>query len=279
MGRRSPRARRPGLEPVERRDLLSLPTVMMAAHYNGMVNSPRVRAMLADAGTTAASRASSTSTASNASPAMAASSGAGGRGRFAPSSTSIAVPENQGYQLNPGYNLVLQPTGTATPAEVKRQIFKAAFRGTYVITPGSYSSQQSQVFIRGAGTSTSMLHTDIQMRIAVAADPTLQTTGAAGIFDRNLNSNTVLGLNLAGPRTSVDSRGRPNQFTTVTLDVNASAGTYDEGFSQGVVDVTYYPSRKRGPGIIEQGTAVVRIQAQIYSALVGFILRNASINP
>ena len=33
------------------------------------------------------------------------------------------------------------------------------------------------------------------------------------------------------------------------------------------------------PGVYEQGTAVVKIHGQIYSALVDFILRNSDINP
>ncbi len=78
-------------------------------------------------------------------------------------------------------------------------MFKAVYRGPYIIGPGSFSSQAMQVFIRGAGTATTMLHSDIQMRLAVATDPTLQTTGAAVIFDRNLNSNTVLGFNRRPP--------------------------------------------------------------------------------
>ena len=65
----------------------------------------------------------------------------------------------------------------------------------------------------------------------------------------------------------------------MTVDVNASSGIYDEAFSQGVIDIHYYPSRKKTPGVFEQGTAVVKVHGQIYSALVDFILRNASLNP
>jgi hypothetical protein len=180
---------------------------------------------------------------------------------------------------NPGYNLILQPTGTATPGQVKRELFQAVYRGPYTITAGSFSSQALQVFIRGAGTANTMLHSDIQMRLAVPSDPTLETTGATGIFDRNLNSNTVLGLDLASPTSNVDSRGRPDLITSVTLDVNASAGIYDEAYAQGVIDIHYYPARRRIPGVFEQGTAVVKIQAQIYTGLVAFILRNSDINP
>ena len=124
-----------------------------------------------------------------------------------------------------------------------------------------------------------MLHSDIQVRLAVPTDRTLETTGASTIFDRNINSNTVLGLDLATPITNVDSAGRPNVISSVTLDVNSSSGAYDEGFAQGVMDIHYYPSGRKTPGGLEQGTAVVKIYGQVYSANVAYILRNTDINP
>src|SRR5271157_3300625 len=275
MGRRIARNRKPTVEMVEHRELLSLVTDIMAGNHNALINSPKVRALLAgvsNPGTTQAASASGQVT-----PTSTTSS----RGGFTPTSNSIALPQNQGFlpPASPGYNLVLQPTGTATPAEVKRQLFTAVYRGPYIIGPGSFSSQSLQVFIRGAGTSTTMLHTDIQMRLAVASDPTLETTGASVIFDRNLNSNTVLGFDLSTPRTNVDSQGRPNQITGVTLDVNASAGVYDEAYSQGVIDIHYYPSGKKTPGALDEGTVIVKIYAQIYAPNVDFLLRNTDINP
>ncbi len=275
MGRRISRNWKPTVEMVEHRELLSLVTDIMAGNYNALVNSPKVQALLDGVSNPATTQAAS------ASGQVTSTSTASGRGGFTPTSNSIALPQNQGFlpPASPGYNLVLQPTGTATPAEVKRQLFTAVYRGPYIIGPGSFSSQASQVFIRGAGTSTTMLHTDIQMRLAVASDPTLQTTGSSVIFDRNLNSNTVLGFDLSTPRTNVDSQGRPNQITGVTLDVNASAGVYDEAYSQGVIDIHYYPSSKKIPGAAQQGTAVIKVYAQIYAPNVDFILRNSDINP
>jgi len=275
MGRRISRNWKPTVEMVEHRELLSLVTDIMAGNHNALINSPKVRALLVGGSNPVATQAAS------ASGQVTASATARSRGGFTPTSKSIALPKNQGFlpPATPGYNLVLQPTGTATSAEVKRQLFTAVYRGPYIIGPGSFSSQSMQVFIRGAGTSTTMLHTDIQMRLAVASDPSLETTGAAAIFDRNLNSNTVLGLDLATPRTNVDSGGRPNQITGVTLDVNSSAGVYDEAYAQGVIDIHYYPSSKKIPGAYEQGTAVIKIYAQIYAPNVDFILRNSDINP
>jgi hypothetical protein len=275
MGRRIARNWKPTLEMMEHRALLSLVTDIMAGNHNALINSPKVRALLDGLSNPVATQAASTS------GQVTTSATASGRGGFTPTSESIALPQNQGFlsPASPGYNLVLQPTGTATPAEVKRQLFTAVYRGPYIIGPGSFSSQAMQVFIRGAGTATTMLHTDIQMRLAVATDPTLETTGASVIFDRNLNSNTVLGFDLATPRTNVDSQGRPNRITGVTLDVNASAGVYDEAYSQGVIDIHYYPNSKKIPGAAQQGTAVVKVYVQIYAPNVDFILRNSDINP
>jgi hypothetical protein len=275
MGRRISRSRKPAVEYVEPRVLLSVVTDIMAANHNALISSPKVRALL--------SGVSSPNTNQVVPASSQAATGAtvNSRRRLTPTSQSIALPQNQGFlpPASPGYNLVTQPTGTATSAEVKRQLFKAVYRGPYIIGPGSFSSQAMQVFIRGAGTSTTMLHSDIQMRLAVATDPALQTTGASVIFDRNLNSNTVLGFDLSTPRTNVDSKGRPNQITGVTIDVNASSGVYDEAYAQGVIDIQYHPSGKKTPGGYEQGTAVVKIYAQIYAPNVDFILRNSSINP
>ena len=125
-----------------------------------------------------------------------------------------------------------------------------------------------------------MLHSDIQMRLAVASDPALETTGAAVHLRPE-------------PQFQHRSRFRPGDpphqcrqpvagpitITGVTLDVNSSSGVYDEAFAQGVIDIHYSPTSNKIPGAFEQGTVVVKIYAQIYSPNVDFILRNSSINP
>ena len=65
----------------------------------------------------------------------------------------------------------------------------------------------------------------------------------------------------------------------MTLDVNASAGVYDEAYAQGVIDIHYYPTSKKIPGADQQGKAIVKVYAQIYAPNVDFILRNSDINP
>ena len=205
---------KPTLEMVEQRELLALVTDIMAGNYNALVNSPKVRALLdgvSNPGTTQAASASGQVT---------TSATASSQGRLTPTSKSIALPQNQGLlpPASPGYNLVLQPTGTVTPAEVKRQLFKAVYRGPYIIGPGSFSSQAMQVFIRGAGTATTMLHSDIQMLLAVASDPSLETTRAAVIFDRNLNSNRQSAIG----RAEHDSASTFAPSTWATMNVTSA---------------------------------------------------------
>jgi hypothetical protein len=242
MGRRISRELRPYLDVCEHRELLSAITDMMA------VSS------------------------------LAAAHGSGGSGGFVPSTTSIAIPQNQSPPST-SLNLALTPTGTLTTRQLRREKFVAKFWGTYKIGAGRTSTEALQTFITAVGTANTMLHCDIQMLIITPKDPSTMIGGVAGIFDRNLNTNTSLGFDLLAPQQDVDRRGRPNHFPKVALDVNASAGYYTEGYAQGVMNIRYIPSGKHTPGVIDQGTAVVTIHAQIYTPSTNFILRNANIDP
>ena len=120
---------------------------------------------------------------------------------------------------------------------------------------------------------------DVQVRIVKPLDPALPNSGVLAIFDRNLNSNTVLGLDFLGSYTSVDHAGRPDFFNQVSVDANLSSGLYDEAFSQGIIQIHYIPSGKQTAGVFSQGTAIIKFHLQIYTPQVGFILANSSINP
>jgi hypothetical protein len=203
------------------------------------------------------------------------------------SSQSIAISANQGPLLNsnnpnnPINNQALAPTGTLTPRQQRKERFVAHFVGTYTVGAGVTSDQRIQTFIAAAGSANTMLHSDIQMLLVTPNDPSSPIGGASAIFDRNLNSNTVLGLDLAAPQSSqfINRLGLPSLLPTVSVDVNASSGTYDEAYSQGTIDVRYIPSGKHTRGVISQGKAIVTIHAQIYAPNVDFILRNANIDP
>ena len=252
MGRRIPRDLRPFMEEFERRELLSAITDLIAA-----------------SSIAAGRKAQSAATA-------------------AISSESIAAASNQGPLLNstnpdfnPINNQALAPTGTLTRRQQRKERFVAQYVGTYTVGAGVTSDQRIQTFITGVGSASTMLHSDIQMLLVSPIDTSSPIGGASAIFDRNLNSNTVLGLDLAAPQSSqyINRLGLPSLLPTVSVDVNASSGTYDEAYSQGTIDIRYMPSGKHTRGVISQGKAIVTIHAQIYAPNVDFILRNANIDP
>ncbi|SIN74658.1 hypothetical protein SAMN05444166_0604 [Singulisphaera sp. GP187] len=254
MGRRD---RRPYLEEIERRELLSLLSVLMIDNQRRAFQ-PYVLHQDLRAGT------------------HRVGAGTTQFPPFTPSKSSIAVPANQG--ASPTNQAVFQ-TGNLTPHEQKRQRFVARFEGPYIIGPGRTDTEAIQTFIRGVGSANTILHGDIQLSIITPKDPNAPLGAVAAIFDRNLNSNTVLGFDADGAHQNVDSAGRPNHLDHVTIDANESSGVYDEAFSQGTITIRYKPNGQRGRRVIDQGTAVVTIRAQIYTTGTDFILRNADINP
>jgi hypothetical protein len=204
-------------------------------------------------------------------------------GSFGSSITLDSTTLNQGPLLNADgsiNNMALAPTGTPKPGQLKKEQFTARYEGPYSVVPGKTTTQATQTLIQGTGTANTMLHSDIQMRLVTPSDPSLPMGGVASIFDRNINTNTVLGMDLAAPQSDVDAAGRPNHIPTVSLDANISAGTYVEAYSQGVINIRYIPGGRRTiPGAISQGTAIVTIHARIYTANSSFLLRNTSLNP
>jgi hypothetical protein len=249
MGRRILRDLRPTLEEIERRELLSAITDVMAG--NSIAVGHKAESAI----------------------------------RNATSSQSIALAQNQGPFINPVTGVVenqaLVPTGTLTKREQKRERFVAQYVGTYSVGAGHFSDQRIQTFITAAGSANTMLHSDIQLLLVTPTDTSVPVGGVSAIFDRNLNTNTVLGLDESVPQTAqyINRLGLPTFIPTVSLDVNLSSGTYDEGYAIGTMKIHYTPSDKHTRGVISQGTAVVTIHAQIYTSNVGFILRNANIDP
>ena len=110
MGRRNPRDLRPSLEEIERRELLSAITDVMAG--NSIAVGHKAESAITNA----------------------------------ISSQSIALPENQGPFVNPvtgvTENQALIPTGTLTKREQKKERFVAQFVGTYMVGAGITSDQR-----------------------------------------------------------------------------------------------------------------------------------------
>jgi hypothetical protein len=253
MGRRILRDVRPFLEEIERRELLSGITDVMAGNsINAAAMKSRV-AVLASG-----------------------------------SSQSIAAAANQGPLLNsnnpnfnPINNMALAPTGTLSKRQQRKERFVAKFVGSYTVGAGVTSDELIRTFITGVGTSTTMLHSDIQLLLVTPNDPSIPIGGVSAIFDRNLNTNTVLGFDESAPQSPayINKLGLPSLLNKVSVDVNLSSGTYDEAYSVGTVNIQYIPNGKHTPGVLSQGKAIVTIRAQIYTPNVGFILRNANIDP
>lgn len=261
MGRRIHRGWRPDLELLEHRELPSAVAAVLGG--NGFLSSrqtPRSRTALTGS-----------------------SSGSGGAGGgFASSITLGGTTLSQGPVLNPDgtiNNMALAPSGTPKPSELRREQFVARYVGPYSVVPGRTSTEARQTLIQGAGTANTMLHSDIQIRLVTPEDKSLPIGGVATIFDRNINTNTVLGFDLAVSQQDVDRGGRPNRIPTVTIDANISAGTYVESYGQGSIQIRYLPGGRHSvPGALSQGTAIVTIHARIYTANASFLLRNTSIN-
>jgi hypothetical protein len=262
MGRRNRRGLRPGLELVERRELLSAITDVLAA--NSLRAGARAVPQLAGGGASTAG-----------------GQGSSGSSSFGASITLGGSTLSQGPVLNPDgsiNNMALAPTGTPKPGQLKRQQFTARFVGPYSVVPGRTSTQATQTLIQGGGTSNTMLHSDIQIRLVKPLDSSLPFGGVGSVFDRNINSNSVLGFDLAAPQQNVDRGGRPNHIPTVTIDVNASAGVYVEAYGQGTLNIKYIPSARPSPGVLSQGTAIVTMHMNIYAPNASFILRNVRYN-
>jgi hypothetical protein len=251
MGRRIPHGLRPFIEEFERRELLSAITDLIAA--NSLAAGHKAESAVTSA----------------------------------ISSQSIAITANQGPLLtstnpnNPINNQALAPTGTLTRRQQRKERFVAQYVGTYTVGAGATSDQRIQTFITAAGTANTMLHSDIQLLLVTPTNTSDPIGGVSAIFDRNLNTNTVLGMDESAPQSpqSVNRLGLPSFIPTVSIDVNLSSGTYDEAYSVGTIKIQYIPSAKHTRGVISQGKAIVTIHAQIYAANVGFILRNANIDP
>jgi hypothetical protein len=170
-------------------------------------------------------------------------------------------------------NQFLDPTGTPTPHEAQRQKARFSFDGKCFQGPGRYSDVASLVLFRGFGSSNYFLHGDIQLAAQVPTDLTRPTSGAATSFDRNINTNSVLGIDLSGSTADVDKAGRPTRLT-FTIDNNLSGGDFGQAVGTGVVTIRYSPARKHRAGASSEGTAHVTITGDIYTLGTNNLIRS-----
>ena len=172
------------------------------------------------------------------------------------------------------------PPGQPTPHEMARQRFVAKFVGPFTVGAGRFTGEAQQLYLRGSGGSSQFLHGDTQLAVITPADPTQPLGGSMSFFDRNINTNGSLGFELTANRaTDLDSAGRPVHLTITQVDGNVSGGVYAGAIATGTVDIRYKPSTPRSRTVFSQGTATVTVRAQLYTAGIGSILKNADINP
>lgn len=187
-----------------------------------------------------------------------------------------AAPAPEELPPNPLYF----PTGQPTRHEMARQRFVAKFVGPFTVGAGRFSGEAQQVYMRGSGGSNQFLHGDAQLAVITPADPTQPLGGSISMFDRNINTNSSIGFELAAnPATDLDAAGRPVRMTITQVDGNLSGGLYAGAIAEGTVEIRYKPSGARSRRVSSQGTAVVTIRAQVYTPGNGSILRNTDIDP
>ncbi len=204
--------------------------------------------------------------------------------RFAQAPSNGSIPNNAPNQL-------ITPTGVPTRRESRRENFQATFVGEYTIGPGRFSTEAADFYFRGVGRDTQVLNADIQLRVVRPSNPSQDSTGILSIFDRNIDSNSVLGYDVYATPTQLDALGRPTKLALYALDTNISAGLYVDGQSQGTMTIHYgkvpassrpphySPPGRTLPGVLSQGTASITIHAQLYTWQSAFNLRNVSYNP
>ena len=172
---------------------------------------------------------------------------------------------------SPPQNRFLTPTGTPSLHEMRRQRVRLTFDGKFVQGRPRFSDTQSQVYIKGVGTSTFFLHGDLQLGAYVPKDLATPTSGQATSYDRNNNTNAAFGIDLLGSTASLDRAGRPTQFA-FTMDQNISAGIFGASIGSGTVKIRYTPNGKVQPGILSQGRAQVVIVGDVYTYRTSGIL-------
>jgi hypothetical protein len=162
-------------------------------------------------------------------------------------------------------NQFIAPPANAvpTPRELKREEFTFKFTGKYQIGPPRFENQTMTIYFKGVGTSTYFLHGDDQVGIVVDKDPSIPASGNSTSYDRNNNTNASFSFDLIGVPGAVNKHGLPTQFT-ISTDVNASAGLFDEATSSGLLTIHYLPGIQQHQGY-QQGTATVTISGLAYT--------------
>ncbi len=204
------RAIRPRLVSLEGRELLSGIIALMAA------NAPRVPSAIS-----ALSKLVVQSQASS--------------GTIASGNTG-SIGSGNGFVNNSASPLI--GNGAVTRREAARESFHGVFNGRVYTAPGRFNDQATTYLFQAIGGTNFFLHGDLSMAVITPTNPTQPFLGEAILNDKSTGSGGILGLVLAGDRTSIDSLGRPTHLT-FTSDPNIYSGIFFVSASTGTVDITY----------------------------------------
>jgi hypothetical protein len=251
---------KPGLEPMDRRELLSGLMIALQAPV------PQLSLTQESAIASTLGKPAPAATASAEEVAPSNSGPATGNAALGGSNTqSVGGGLYNGNDNPEGITFPNAPiigTGTPTAAELAREKFVAKFEGPLETVAGRFSDQKQIIFLRGLGSSTQnfFLHADYSLAIVIPTgfnpanpagtgpnNPAVPpgspsyvppVTGFAFLDDKNNNSGGVVGLDLVAVPTSFDSKGRPTQLT-FTADQNVYGGIFYVDAAAGTVTITY----------------------------------------
>ena len=163
-----------------------------------------------------------------------------------PRAPRVAMPLNQARRPD-RHNIGLAPTGTSKPGELKREQFTGDVRRALQRRARAATTQAIQILIGAPGPPTRCCTAISRSGSSRPRIPALPIGGVGTIFDRNINTNTALGLDL--PRRSRPSTAAGVRTTSdsVTIDVNISSGSYVEPTAQGAMKSITSPAASGPP--------------------------------
>jgi hypothetical protein len=150
---------------------------------------------------------------------------------------------------------------SSTPPDRTRQGFFAAFTGSYTVGPGRIDGQALRSYMNVAGTSSTFLHGQAQVAVAIPTDSTLGPTGSATLLDKNYaQTGNFLMLDLQSDPQPIPD-GRPTRLTWSVA--NSSSGTFAGAEGQGTLVVSYHPGGRRPSHALDWGRVGVQFRGQI----------------
>jgi hypothetical protein len=269
------RARRPALEPLEVRDLLSTLSAPKAPARPGRVDLPAAIRTLAHRSAVESQLPGAANGAHIDSP-----NGLVGKGPPGPFLNPRVIEQFASLLYGPASPTPMTPTAS----EIKRQTFTGRWVGEYTVGPPRFSDRAGTIHVWSkTGGSNQFLKGKLDMALFPPANPGAtpdpgnpyanQLTGVVGLFNQNLlQSGGVLVLDINGTNTpSANPLALPEHLVW-TYDNNTSAGPYAAPvlFVQGggTLDLKWIPDAHPLPGTMGSGKVIATFQGLINTSQI-----------